>query len=77
MPEGILKFNLPEEAQEFKDAQEGPYFKDAVFKYKERLIHMLNDVEVNDIYDDPECMLKDALHFLNEELEARGIIESL
>lgn len=77
MPEGILKFNLPEETQEFKDAQEGPLFKDALFSYREKLIHRLNDIDVNYIYDSPEHLLKDCLHFLNEELESRGILNSL
>jgi hypothetical protein len=27
VPKGILEFNLPEEEQEFKDAQEGPHIK--------------------------------------------------
>jgi hypothetical protein len=77
MPEGILKFNLPEESQEFKDIQEGPLFKDALFKYREKLIHMINEVDVNNIYDTPEDLLKDCMHFLNEELESHRIIDSL
>lgn len=76
MSKAILKFNLPEETQDFKDAMNGAEYKSVIFSIREKLIKQ-SESNLNEIYSNAEHAIDLVIDMINDELQDRNLLNDM
>jgi len=73
MSEAILKFNLPEENPEFRQAMNGREYWLALWDFNQKLFYMVDEEDMNEKFKDPKEACERIHEMFRDSLERYSV----